>query len=485
MMSVKAAKRNNTMDMTSGSPLKHIIRFAIPLLIGNLFQQLYNMVDTVVVGQFVNAEAMGAIGACGSMCFLFFSLTAGLATGIGIIVSQYYGAGDEKNIKSTITNAVYVLVSAAIVVSAISLLFAPSLLRLLQTPDNMIENSIIYMRISCCGIIGIALYNGIASILRALGDSKTPLYFLILSSIINVTLDLLFVCVFHMGVAGVALATIIAQLTSAITCIVYAFKKVPYFRFKLYDFKPQFNIIWKSFKLGIPVALQNSMIAVSCMALQGVVNTFGSTVVSAYTIIGRIEQLVQQPYGSLGIALTTFAGQNMGAGKLDRVKSGYRKSVLLVLIFSLMLLPVAYLFGEQIIRIFIKAEEVEVINLAVKALRINSIGYFALGMIYVPRAALNGCGDTGFAMINGFTEVACRVAYSQILTKIPFLGQYGIWVTTLLTWVTTALVCVARYKGGKWRMKSLIENQSQGEVRKEQSDIGENIKLQKCRRQTS
>ena len=457
-MSVMTKSRNTT-DMTVGSPLKHLITFAIPLLIGNLFQQLYNMVDSIVVGQYVGATALGAVGACGSMNFLFFSVCMGLGTGVGIIVSQYYGAGEERKIKETIANSVYVLLSAAVVVWILAMLFAPSLLRLLQTPPEMIEDSIAYMRISCCGLIGIALYNGIAAILRALGDSKTPLYFLIVSSIINVVLDLLFVRVFNMGVEGVALATIIAQYTSAFACMIYACAKVPCFRLKREDMIPKKEIIVQSYKLGIPVALQNSMIAVSCMVLQGVVNTFGGTVVSAYTIIGRIEQLVQQPYGSLGIALTTYAGQNMGAGKLDRVKAGYRKSVMLALVFSLSLIPVAYLFGEQIIRIFVKEEPV--IELAVKALRINSLGYFALGMIYVPRAALNGCGDTGFAMINGITEVACRVGYSQILTRIPFLGAYGIWVTTLATWVTTAIVCVHRYRSEKWKNKSVVsQNES-------------------------
>ncbi len=452
-MSIKTKKKSTT-DMTVGSPLKHLIKFAIPLLIGNLFQQLYNMVDSIVVGRYVGADALGAVGACGSMNFLFFSVCMGLATGVGIIVSQYYGAGEEKRIKETIANSVYVLLSAAIVVWVLAMLFAPTLLRLLQTPPEMIEDSIAYMRVSCCGLIGIAIYNGVASVLRALGDSKTPLYFLIVSSVINVVLDLLFVRAFNMGVVGVALATIIAQYASAIACVIYAYLCVPYFRLGKKDLVPKKEIILQSYKLGIPVALQNSMIAVSCMALQGVVNTFGATVVSAYTIIGRIEQLVQQPYGSLGIALTNFTGQNVGAGKLDRVKAGYRKSVLIALIFSLSLIPIAYIFGEQIIRIFVTEDAV--VSLAVKALQINSLGYFALGMIYVPRAALNGCGDTGFAMINGLTEVACRVGYSQILTRIPFLGSYGVWFTTLATWVTTAIVCVHRYKSGKWRSKAVV-----------------------------
>ncbi len=447
----------NMMNMTSGSPAKHILRFAFPLLIGNLFQQLYNMVDSLVVGNYVGADALAAVGACGSMNFLFFSLSAGLATGIGIIVAQFYGAKDEQNIRSTIANSIYVLVISAIIVSILGIVLAEPLLRLLQTPDNIIGDAAIYMKTTCAGIISIALYNGVASILRALGDSKTPLYFLILASIINVVLDLLFVIGFQWSVFGVALATIIAQTVSAITCIIYAYIKMPYFKLTKKQLHPQREIIHRSFVLGIPLALQNSMIAVSCMALQGVVNGFGETVMAAYTIIGRIEQVVQQPYSSLGTAITTYTGQNVGAGKAERVKQGFRQAIVMVLVFSVMLLPIAYLFGEQIVGAFVK--EPEVIEIGVKALRVNSLFYFGLGMIYVPRALLNGAGDTGFAMLNGITEVGCRMIYSQILTKALMIGHWGIWLTTGATWATTAIVCVIRYKQGKWQQKSLVAKQ--------------------------
>lgn len=443
----------NMTDMTTGSPAGHILKFALPLLVGNLFQQLYNMVDSLVVGNFVGADALAAVGACGSMNFLFFSLSSGLAIGIGIIVAQFFGAKDEENIRATIANSVYVLMSVAIIVSILGMIFSPALLRLLQTPDSIINDSILYMRTTCAGIIAIAMYNGIASILRALGDSKTPLYFLIVASIVNVVLDLLFVLQFHWGVFGVAFATIIAQAVSAVTCAIFAYVKIPYFRLTKEQLKPQPSIIGRSFVLGVPLALQNSMIAVSCMVLQGVVNTFGETVVAAYTIIGRIEQVVQQPYSSLGMAITTYSGQNVGAKKPERVKKGYHQSIIMVLIFSILLLPIAYLFGEQIIGAFVK--EPEVIAIGVKALRINSLFYFGLGMIYVPRALLNGAGDTGFAMINGLTEVVCRIAYSQVLTRIPILGYWGIWITTGATWATTAIVCVIRYTQGKWKQSCL------------------------------
>lgn len=448
--------RKNITDMTVGSPAVHIIKFTLPLLLGNLFQQLYNMVDSIVVGNFVGEDALAAVGACGSTNFLFFSLSSGLAIGIGIIVAQFFGAGDEKNVRNTIANSIYVLWGAAITVSIIGIVFCPALLRLLQTPETVIGDSIVYMRTTCAGILFIATYNGVAAMLRALGDSKTPLYFLILSSIVNVVLDLVFVLVFDWRVFGVALATIIAQATSALTCIVYAYHKVEYFRLTKEQLRMNPQIIANSFKIGVPIAMQNSMIAVSCMVLQGVVNTFGETVMAAYTVIGRIEQVVQQPYMSLGSALTTYSGQNMGAGKIDRVRKGFRQGTLMVFIFSMCMLPIAYLFGEQIVGIFVN--DPKVIAIGAKAIRINSLCYFGLGMIYVPRSVLNGCGDTGFAMINGITEVICRVFFSLILTSIPFLGYWGIWMTTGLTWALTGVVCVCRYLMGKWRTKSIVKH---------------------------
>lgn len=448
-------KTNNITDMTEGNATGHILRFMVPLLFGNIFQQLYNMVDSLVVGNFVGANALAAVGTCGSMNFLFFSLSSGLAIGIGIIVAQYFGAKNERSVRATITNAFYVVGFMSLVVSILGYFIGPVILRLLHTPENIIGDAVIYVQTTCYGIIAVSVYNGVASILRALGDSKTPLYFLILSSFTNVVLDLLFVLVLNQGVLGVALATIISQYISAITCFIYACHTVPYFKFTKEQMKPDFHIIKKSFQLGVPVALQNAMIAVSMMVLQGVVNQFGEQVMAAYTIVSRIEQIVQQPYGSLGTAITNYSGQNMGANKIDRVKMGYWKSVRIALIFSICLLPIAYFFGENIVGFFVKDEVV--IAIGAKGLLMNSLCYFALGMIYIPRAVLNGCGDTGFALINGITEVLCRIAYSHLFTRIPFLGYWGIWITTGVTWITTAVVCVMRYASGAWKKKAVFQ----------------------------
>ena len=444
---------SNTADMTKGSPVRLILTFSIPLIIGNIFQQFYNMVDSIVVGNFVGANALGAVGACGSLNWLFFSLSSGLGIGIGVIVSQFYGAKRFDQVSATIANSFYVLVSTALVVSILCFAITPAVLRLLNTPDDIINDSITYMRTTCIGIVAISLYNGVSSILRALGDSKTPLYFLILSSVCNVLLDLLFVIAFGWGVFGVAFATIISQALSAVVSLIYSFKKIPYFRLTKEQMKPNFSIIKTSYRLGVPIALQSSMIAVSCVVLQSVVNRFGSTVVSAFTITNRIEQLINQPYNSLGTALTTYAGQNIGAGDTKRVKLGFKKSIYIVAVFSAIMIPVMFLFGKNIAGLFVK--ETDVIELGASALRITSVCYFFLGMIYIPRGILNGCGDAAFSMINGLAEVVCRLLFSSVLTRIPKIGYWGIWITTGLTWLCVSIVCLLRYASGKWKQKAI------------------------------
>ena len=448
--------KSNVTDMTVGSPIKHLLKFALPLLVGNLFQQLYNMVDSIVVGNYVGLDALAAVGNCSTPCYLAFSLSSGLAIGIGVVVAQYFGARDDQNVRVTIANSFYILIVVSLVVSLTGYFLTPMLFRLLKTPGKVLEYSIVYMRVNFLGIIGIAMYNGVFSILRALGDSRTPLYFLMVASVMNVVLDLIFVLTFHMDVFGVALATVISQVISAILCFFYAYTKVPYFQLRRKELKPNRKIIIISFKTGVPIALQNSIIAISGMVLQGFVNTFGENVMGAFTIVKRIEMIVHQPFTSLGAALTTFTGQNIGARKVNRVKKGFLQATIMALIFSLCLIPVVYLFGKPIAGLFVDKQEV--INITYQALRISSLSYFALGMIYVPRSLLNGCGDTKFALVNGSCEVGCRIMFAPIFTSIPQLGYLGLWVTQVATWVTTAMVCVIRYFSGVWKKKGIGED---------------------------
>ena len=440
-------------SMTEGSPTRLLLKFTLPMLIGNLFQQLYNMVDSIVVGRFVGASALASVGATGSLNFLFFAMSFGIAAGVGVVVSQYFGAGKMDMVEKSIINGMYLLAVVSAVMGLIGIISARWILVVLDTPEIILDDAVVYMRVSCAGILAIAAYNGVASVLRALGDSKTPLYFMVVACFINIGLDLLFVITFQWSVFGVAFATVIAQLVAAAGAFCYALYKIPYFRIQKEHRRVRTDIISRCFTLGLPIALQNSLIAFSCIFLQKVVNGFGENVVAANTALGRIEQLVQQPYSSLGAAITTYTGQNIGAGKIDRVKQGYRVGFWCAVIFSLLMLIPAQFFGDEVIHIFV--EDPEVIAIGAKGLSITSFFYFFLGMIYVARSVLNGAGDALYAMINGLMEVIGRVGFAVPLTKLPFIGMWGIFFTTGLTWALTGIVSMHRYYKGKWQFKGI------------------------------
>lgn len=440
-------------SMTQGSPAKLLLKFTLPMLIGNLFQQLYNMVDSIVVGRYVGANALAAVGATGSLNFLFFAMSFGIAAGVGVVVSQYFGADRMDMVERGIINGMYLLAAVSAVMGMIGIVTAKWVLVALDTPEAILADAVIYMRVSCAGILAIAAYNGVSSVLRALGDSKTPLYFMVVACFLNIGLDLLFVVSFGWSVFGVALATVIAQLAAALGAFAYALQKIPYFRIKAENRPVRTDIVSRCFVLGLPIALQNSMIALSCIFLQRVVNGFGEGVVAANTALGRIEQLVQQPYSSLGAALTAYTGQNIGAGKIDRVKQGYQVGLVCVAAFSILMLIPAQFFGEEIIRIFVT--DPEVVAIGARGLAITSVFYFFLGMIFVARSVLNGAGDAVYAMINGLMEVAGRVGFAVPLTMIPFIGMWGIFLTTGFTWTLTGIVSMHRYHKGKWQFRQV------------------------------
>lgn len=448
-------KKEYVCDMTKGNEVKLLLGFAIPMLIGNIFQQLYNMVDSVIVGRFVGSNALGAVGSVGNLNFLFFSLCMGLGAGIGVLISQYFGAGQDEQVKKAIANAVYITVGAGLLMSVCGAAFASPILRLMRTPEANFADALVYMRIVCGATIVVAGYNTISSILRALGDSKTPLIFLAVSCIVNIFLDLLFVLQFHMGVAGAAWATVISQFIAMVGSIWFGVLKNPYLKLEARHWIADKVILQKSFQLGLPIAAQNALIAFSCVALQCVVNCFGSVVMAAYTATSRVEQLVQQPFSSLGTAVSTFAGQNAGAGRYDRVTTGCRKSIYIVVAFSALMIVVMFLFSDAIVSIFV--DEPEVIAIGAKGLRITSLMYVGLGMIYVMRGMLNGVGDAAFAMVNGITEVIGRIGFACILMMIPGIGMWGVWYTNGLTWILTGCANIFRFCEGRWKTKSVVE----------------------------
>ena len=445
--------RSRTMNMTEGRPMKLLAAFAIPLLIGNLFQQAYNLADSIIVGRLLGADALAAVGATGSVSFLFFSLCNGISSGGGIVTSQYFGAGDGNKVRKAIANSAYIMGIASVVMAVISYFLTPTVLSWMGTPAEIREDAVIYMQMTCIGVPLIAIYNYASSMLRALGDSRTPLIFLVLSCLLNVALDIFCVSTLHLGVFGAALATMVSQLIAGVGCIVYALKKNEYFCLKKSHLRPDREIITAAVRLGLPLAMQWSLIAFSTTALQAFVNSFGTTAVAAFTATNRIEQLVQQPFGSLGMALSTFAGQNCGAGKRERVSVGLRDAITVTALFSLAMLGVMQVFGPNIISFFVN--EPDVIAMGGQALKLTSLFYFFLGLIYTARGTLNGIGDAFFSFINGAVELTGRILIPLLMTAVlPGVGVWSIWWTTGLTWMLTGLTCVFRFLS--WRKRKPV-----------------------------
>ena len=445
---------SRTMNMTEGNTFRLLTVFSIPMLIGNLFQQAYNLADSMIVGKFLGADALAAVGATGAVTFLFFSVCNGISSGGGIITSRYFGAGDDANVKKSIANSAYIMFSIGILTGLIAYLLTPTVLNFMGTPKSILPDSITYMRMSCIGVPFIGIYNYASSMLRALGDSRTPLYFLIISCFLNVCMDLFFVKVLNLGVFGAAFATIIAQFLSGFGCLLYALKRNPYFHLSREDRQPDRRIIWQAVRLGLPLAMQWSLIAISTSALQRFVNGFGTVAMAAFTATNRVEQLIQQPFGSLSSGLSTYSAQNYGAGKFSRLKEGFRDSMLITAAISLLALLAARIFSNEIISWFVN--EKEVIEMGGEALKITSWFYIFLGTIYAARGILNGVGDILFSFINGFIEMLSRIFLPMLIVAITTLGVWSIWWTAGLAWFLSAFFCVLRYVFWKRKHAALL-----------------------------
>ena len=431
-------KKEYVMDMTEGSSMKLIMKFSVPLLIGNLFQQVYSLVDSIVVGRHLGANALGGVGSVGMISFLFFSLCNGMASGIGVVISRYFGAKKEEQVKKAIANALFVILAVGALMSILGYCFAGPIIRLMKTPAETFDYAYTYMRITCGFTIAVAIYNGISAVLRALGDSKTPLIFLMIASAINVVLDIVFVIYMDMGVAGAAYATVLSQILSSVGSICYAVKTNPYFRLKRGHFKFDRDIMKEDFSIGIPMAVQTSMISISCSILQTLINGYGPEVMAAYTATGKVEGIIFQPFSSLGLALSTFAGQNCGARKY-----AVWQTELITLALGAALFCLVAVFRENVVGFFVTEENV--IRLGAKGLVISGSMYIALGTIYTMRGALNGMGDVVFSMLNGALEVGGRIVFALILMYVLKMGFWGVWYTNIFTWIVIALTASVRF----------------------------------------
>ena len=446
-------KNNMTNDMTKGNPVKLILLFSIPLLIGNVFQQFYSMVDTIIVGRFVGVDALAAVGATGSMVFLVNGFVTGLTSGFAVLVSQKFGAKDEEGLRKAVASAVTLTVISVIVVTLVSLIGAKPLLNLMNTPENIMADAHTYIKIIYGGIIATVAYNLIASILRALGDSKTPLYFLIVASILNVILDLVFIINFKMGVAGAAYATIISQGVSAILCLVYTYKKFIILRLKKEDFNVKRKYYHKHLKIGIPMALQFSITAIGIMTVQGALNVFGSIVIASYTAASKALQLVMQPAITFGVTMATYCGQNLGAKEYGRIKEGVKECTKISIITSIIAGAVLVFLGKYFVMMFISNPDEEILRHAQQVLNISAIFFIPLGLIFIYRNALQGIGDSFVPMMAGVYELVARAIVAFTLpSQLEFMG---ICLADPIAWLAAVIPLGITYFK---RIKSLLRH---------------------------
>ena len=321
-------------DMTSGNPMRIILSFTIPIFIGNVFQQFYNMADAVIVGKFVGTKALAAVGSTGTIMFLIYGFVVGMTAGFTVLTAQKFGAGDMDAMRKTVAGASILSLIVGVLLTAGFMIFMHPWLEAMNTPEDIYADAYAYIMIISAGILAQMLYNLLASILRALGNSRVPLYFLILSAALNIVLDLVLIIVFHMGAAGAAVATVISQGVSGILCFIYIVKKVPMLHMTRDDWRPSGSLLWTQIRIGIPMALQYSITAIGTMMVQSSVNILGSTQVAAFTAAGKIEQVVTQAYVAQGTTMATYGAQNMGAGNVARIRQGFKASTIIGVIYA-------------------------------------------------------------------------------------------------------------------------------------------------------
>ena len=446
-----------TNDMTKGSPLKIFIFFSIPLLIGNIFQQLYSMVDTIIVGRFVGVDALAAVGSTGSMFFLVNGMILGLTSGFAVLVSQKFGAKDEEGIKKAVASNITLTVISTIIITVIALLSKNTLLRMMNTPDNIFTDANIYITIIYAGIFTQTAYNMSAGILRALGDSKTPLYFLMLASLLNIILDLVFIINFKMGVAGAAYATNISQGISAILCLVYSYKKFKILRLKKENFKVEKSYYKKHLQIALPMGLQFSVTAVGIIIVQSAINTFGSIVIASYTASSKVLQLAMQPLVSFGVTIATYAGQNLGAKRFDRIKEGMKIMNKISIVTSLISGAVLVLFGKYFVMLFIENPSTEIVSYAQQVLDYSAAFMIFLGFIFVYRNVLQGMGESFVPMMAGAYELAARSLVAFTLPK--FIGFTGICLADPVAWIAAAIPLMITYHR---KIKKIMKDYDEG-----------------------
>jgi len=440
-------------DLTKGSAGRVIFWFALPMLVGNIFQQLYNIVDSIVVGHFLGKEALSAVGASFPIIFALISLIIGIAMGFTIIISQYFGAKDYERIGLTIDTMNVVMLVASAVISFFGIFFSKEIFRLIDLPEEIIPSAVIYFNIYVGGVVVMFGLNGTGAILRGLGDSKTPLYFLILSTILNVAFDLIFVVVFKWGIAGAAWATVLSQAISLAAIIIYLNRTHELIKFNLWKLKFDKQIFIKSVKIGLPSGVQQMFVALGMMAMYKIVNMFTTNTIAAFAVVSRIDSFAMMPAMNFSQAFTPFVGQNIGANRHERVISGLKATLLLTGIISVTFSGIALLFGRELMSAF--TPDIEVINVGVEYLTIVGAFYIVFSTMFTLNSVFRGAGDTIIPMFITLLALwAIRIPLSYFLSQK--YGESGIWWGIPIAWIFGMVMAYAYFLTARWKTVSVI-----------------------------
>ncbi|MDD4507791.1 MAG: MATE family efflux transporter [Eubacteriaceae bacterium] len=443
-------------DMTTGSPARILIAFSLPMLLGNLFQQLYNMVDIIVVGNFVGAPALAAVGASTSIVMLLLCVAIGLSIGCSVLVSQYYGAGDQVKMRQSVYVSLLFIMAVGLLMSVLGACFSGAILRLTRVPAEIFGDARTYLLIYAVGGVFLFAYNALAAMCRAIGDSKTPLYFLIITSLMNIAGDLILVISFGWGVAGVAWATTISQAVSALACGVYVYYKVPALRLSSKDCVFDGAMLKDLVVYAIPSTIQQCIVSFSTVAVQGLVNTFGTNTIAGYTAACKIDQFAIQPLLSLNSAMTSFTAQNMGADKKERVHAGLKVTLALMTGISVVISILVFFFGKELIGLFVDSQSVpEVIATGVSYIAVVSMCYFLLGWQFSFASVLRGAGDMSWFLSGSLLNFGARLVFAYAMAaSIGFLSI--VW-SIPIGWVLCIVFFALRYKNGGWQNKVKIK----------------------------
>lgn len=452
-MSMKTQKK--AINMVTDSPGRALLLFALPMILGNLFQQFYNIIDSVVVGRFVGEEALASVGASYSITNVFIAIAVGGGIGSSVVVSQFLGAKQTGNMKTAISTTLINFLSIGVMLGGLGLLFNHRILSFMNTPENVFHDASVYLGIYFIGLPFLFMYNVQASVFQALGDSKTPLYLLVFSSLLNVVLDLLFVTQFFMGVAGVAIATLMAQGLSAVLSFFILIKRLKGYEttepFRLYDW----NMMLHMMRVAIPSTLQQSIVHIGMLLVQSVVNGFGSAVMAGFAAGTRIESICIVPMLALGNAMSTYTAQNIGAGKTDRVKAGYRYCYLMAGVFAVIICVIMETWGDLFIRSFLNEGSAETaFQTGMDYVRFISFFYICIGCKATTDGLLRGAGDVVVFTVANLVNLAIRVSVAAVFA--PIIGVQAVWFAVPMGWTANYIISFFRYLTGKWERIRLI-----------------------------